>query len=151
MTRIQAVDERVVPFSPHDVWRVLAAADAYPQWYPRTLMLRLLRYQPGLIGSEIELRPLGGRGFKCRFVSADAPVRLRVEYFGGFIEGWGEWRLDPHGSGTRVVYEIDVRAQGQLAAWAGALLPLDRIHSRQMSGVLRRLEKRLAATAQASS
>ena len=125
---------------------MLAAADAYPQWYPRTLMLRLLRYQPGLIGSEIELRPLGGRAFKCRFVAVDAPVRLRVEYYGGFIEGWGEWRLDPYGSGTRVVYELDVRALGRLVAWAGALVPLGRIHSHQMQGVLRRLEKRVAAT-----
>lgn len=58
--------------------------------------------------------------------------------------GRGEWRLEPSGSGTRVRYELDVQAAGRVVAWIGRVIPLGRLHSRQMQGVLRRLERELA-------
>ena len=143
-TRIQAVDEIEVPFPPETVWRALADIAAYSTWWPAAIRLRVTRFVPGLVGSEIELRPRGGRAFRCRIDAVDPPRRLRTEYVGGFISGLGEWRLEPSETGTRVSYEVDVRAEGRLVAWIGRILPLARVHSHQMQAVLRGLGQMLA-------
>ena len=87
------------------------------------------------------MRPFGGRPFRCRVEAVAEPSSIRTQYYGGFIEGRGEWRLSPSGSGTRVRYELDVLAEGRLVAWLARILPLGRLHSRQMQGVFRQLER----------
>jgi len=143
MTPIRATDELVVAFSPAEVWRVLADVGGYPRWYPRSLRLRVLRNVAGLVGTEFELRPFGGRAFRCRIDGVEAPRSIRLQYYGGFLDGRGEWRLESSASGTRVTYALDVTALGRLAAVIGRVLPFGRIHSRQMMGVLRQLERTL--------
>jgi uncharacterized protein YndB with AHSA1/START domain len=143
VTPIQAIDEVTVPFSPAEVWRALADIAAYPAWWPHSLRLRVLRCEPGLVGSEIELRPFGGRPFRCRIDSVEQPLSIRTQYYDGLVSGRGEWRLEPTASGTRVRYELDVRADGWLVAALNRMLPLARVHSRQMQGVLRQLARRL--------
>ena len=76
---------------------------------------------------------------------------MRVRYYGGFVEGWGEWRLEPLGGGTRVIYDLDVHVAGRLVAFLARLIPLGRLHSRPMRGVLQNLERVLGATESVSS
>jgi hypothetical protein len=83
----------------------------------------------------------GGRAFRCRVESREAPRRLRLRYPGEFIVGTGEWRLDAAPGGTRVTYELDVVATGRLAVLLGWLLPLGKIHSKFMREVLESLER----------
>lgn len=40
-TPIRAVDERVLPFAPDQIWPVLADVNGYPQWYPPSLQLHV--------------------------------------------------------------------------------------------------------------
>mgnify|MGYP003434810747 CR=1 FL=1 len=89
----------------------------YPQWYPPSLHLHVRAVTAAGIGSEVELRPRGGRAFRCRVESLEAPRRLRLRYPGDFIVGTGVWRLD------------------------GWLLPLGKIHSKFMREVLESLER----------
>jgi ribosome-associated toxin RatA of RatAB toxin-antitoxin module len=146
LTPIHATDARIVPFSQQQIWNVLVDIDTYPRWWPSMIGLRVERVDPNLIGSELKLRPLGGRAFRCRVASVDAPNRLVMEYFGGFIEGIGVWHLEAMESATRVQYELDVRAAGKLVAWIGRVIPLAKFHSVQMESVLRQLEKRVNRT-----
>lgn len=141
LTPIHASDEALLPCAVDRVWKTLADIPAYPAWWPRSLRLRVLTSRPGLIGSEVEVRPVGGRSFRCRVESVEENRRLRMTYLGGFIAGWGEWQLEPEGAGTRVRYTLDVTAEGRLVAWVGRLVSLGKIHSRQMQGVLRQLER----------
>ena len=141
VTAIQASDEVVVLFSPSEVWRVLTDIAAFPSWWPRLLHMRVLHCKPGLVGSEVDLRPFGGRPFRCRVEAVEEPCSIRTQYYGGFINGRGEWRLEPSGAGTTVRYELDVQAEGRLVAWLGRMLPLGRVHSRQMQQVFRQLER----------
>ena len=143
VTRIRATDEATLPFPPAEVWKVLADVAAYPGWWPRHLGLRVLRCEEGLVGSEVEQRPFGGRPFLCRVEAVEEPLSIRTRYHGGFIEGRGEWRLEPVGRGTPVRYELDVLAEGRLVAFLGRILRLGRLHSRQMEGVFRQIERRL--------
>ena len=144
MTAIRASDEIVVAAPAAEVWKLLADIAAMPGWWPPNPRLRVLRVLPGIVGSELEIQPRGGRPFRCRVVSVEEPRSIRMEYFGGFITGRGEWRLEVSGSGTRVRYELDVQAAGRVVAWISRVIPLGRLHSRQMQGVLGRLERALA-------
>ena len=60
------------------------------------------------IDSEVEIRPRGGRAFRCRVELLEPPRRMRERYPGDFIAGVGEWRLEAVACGTRVLYELDV-------------------------------------------
>ena len=99
-TPIRAVDERVLPFVPDQIWPVLADVTGYPQWYPPSLHLQVRAVTADGIGSEVELRPRGGRAFRCRVEALEPPRRLRLRYPGDFIVGTGEWRLDAAPGGT---------------------------------------------------
>jgi coenzyme Q-binding protein COQ10 len=137
---IQAIDARVVPFSPEQVWAVLADVPSSPRWWPASVRLRVLTATPAVVGTEFEIRPRGGRAFRARVEEIEAPRRLRLRYGNGFVTGTGEWRLAPVPGGTRVEYALDVRAHGWLVAVLGALLPLGKVHSRSMGEVLASLE-----------
>lgn len=139
-TPIRAVDERVLPFAPDQIWPVLADVNGYPQWYPPSLHLHVRAVTAAGIGSEVELRPRGGRAFRCRVEAIEPPRRMQMRYGNGFVTGTGEWRLDAAPGGTRVAYEIDVLATGRLAVLLGWLLPLGKIHSQFMREVLEKLE-----------
>lgn len=143
MTAIRAVDEITVQFTPQQVWEVLTALDAYPRWWPRYLGLKLLEQKDHLIGSALQIRPFGGRAFQCRVAELEPDRKILMEYFGNFICGTGKWRIEPVHHGTRVVYELDVEAKGVLVAVLGKVLPLGKIHSKQMADVLKRLAKEL--------
>ena len=54
-----------------------ADVNGYPQRYPPSLHLQVRAVTADGIGSEVELRPRGGRAFRCRVESLEAPRRLR--------------------------------------------------------------------------
>lgn len=143
MTVIRAVDEITVRFTPSEVWSVLAAIENYHRWWPGYLGLKLLKQTDELIGSELQLRPFGGKAFQCRIDTIDIERAMQMNYFGKFINGTGRWRIEPVHNGTRVIYELDVVANGLAVAILGKILPLGKIHSQQMADVLTRLNKEL--------
>lgn len=135
MTAIIARDQATIPATPDQVWAVLADVRGYPGWWPQDLGLRVLSQEPGLVGSEVEIRPRGGRPFKCRVTAADPPRRMEMEYFGGFVEGRGTWEIARDAGGARVTYTLEARARGWLVAMMARFMDLGAVHSRQMSGV----------------
>ena len=139
-TPIQASDDRVLPFPPEEIWAVLADVAASPRWWPASLGLTVRGASLGLVGSEFEICPRGGRPFRCRVEAIESPRRMRMHYPGPFIVGTGEWRLEAVTGGTRVVYALDVQAHGWLVALVGEFLPLGKIHSKSMQEVLANLE-----------
>lgn len=142
-TPIHAVDHIPLPLSPTEIWPVLADISRYPQWWPKLLRVRVMQSTPALIGSELELRPLGAKRFSCQVVSFVAPERIDLEYRGGVIEGTAKWRLEPAGQGTRVSYAIDVLAKGRLVALVGRILDLNTMHSLSMQAIFRNLRREL--------
>ena len=94
----------------------------YPRWWPKSLGIRVLSGGVELLGTEVEVRPFGGRPFHCRVEAVDKPKRIRMRYFGGFIDGFGEWSLEPLGQETRVIYRLEAQAHGWLVVllWQGA-------------------------------
>lgn len=140
-TPIQACDECVIARPVEEVWRIVSDMTAYPDWWPSSLRVRVLSVAPGLIDSRIEVHPVGGKAFRCRVAAVEEKHRMRMEYYGGFITGSGEWQLEPEGDGTRVRYHLDVTAEGRLVAWLSRFVSLGNLHSRNMRIVLRELER----------
>ena len=138
---IKARDERIIPFSPEQIWAVLADIPASPRWWPPSVKLTVLSLSPGIVGSEMQIHPRGGRPFRCRIEAITPPQRMLMRYGNGFVTGTGEWRLEAEGGGSRVTYDIDVIATGWMAWLLGKLLPLGRIHSREMAKILEALEQ----------
>ncbi len=143
VTRIRTKEELTVPFSPEEVWSVLVDVSAYPIWWPARAEARALGDQPGLLGTQIEVRPLMGRAFCFRLEELDEIRSLRLRFFGGSLEGPGGFHLEPATGGTRVSYEVDVFARGLDIALFSQILPVHWIQASQMRSVLRSLRKQL--------
>ncbi len=73
-TPIRAVDERVLPFAPDQIWPVLADVNGYPQWYPPSLHLHVRAVTADGIGSEVECSP----GADARFAVAWSRSKRRA-------------------------------------------------------------------------
>ncbi len=144
-TQIRVTDEIVVPQPPAEVWPVLVGVSDYPRWWPESLHLRVLSERPGAIGTELELRPRGGRAFRCSVESLEEPRRIYMRYGGGFVEGSGEWRLEPLADGKRVTYDLDVHARGLIVGLVARAIRIDKLHSGPMRDVLEALKDELTA------
>ena len=143
VTRIRTREESIVPFTVPEVWRVLADVTAYPGWWPPKLPVKVLLEAPGLLGTEIEVRPVLGGEFRCRFEEIDEPRELRLRFFNGSLEGPGGFHLEPRENCTRVICESDVFARGLDVAVFSRVFPLGTLHAFQMRSLLRGLERRL--------
>lgn len=143
-TPIVATDATTIPGSTSDVWCVLADIGRYPLWWPKSVRVRVTLGATAIPGTELEIRPFGGRPFRCRVESVEEPRRIAMRYVGGFIEGRGEWTLEPLGRETRVTYRLDVRAQGRLVVLLGRVLDLAALHSRLMRSILANLRREVA-------
>ena len=139
-TPINAIDEITIALSPSEVWKVLADFRGYSHWWPKSLGLRLVSGGDASLGTEMEIRPNGGRPFRCRVEQVVEPQHIRMRYFGGFVDGIGEWLLEPRGGETRVIYRLEVRANGWLVVLLGKMFNLGQIHSRSMQAVLQNLK-----------
>lgn len=141
--QLQFVDETIIPLSPAEVWPVLADIARYPAWWPRSLFVRSLNVSPDFIGTEYTIRPYGWRSFRCRVVSFEEPVRICLQYDGIYMGGVAEWRLEPVGQGTKVIYDMDAEVKDLLVTLVGTVISLKSIHSYSMRGIFRNLKQQL--------
>lgn len=140
---IRMTDETYIHLSPAEIWTVLADIAQYPTWWPRTLFVRLIHAEPGLIGTEFSIRPYGWRSFRCQVVSVEKPVRICLKYDGVYMGGVAEWRLEPIHLGTKVIYDMDAEVNDPLVALVGKVINLKSIHSYSMRNIFQNLKKQL--------
>ena len=140
---IKTADETLVPWTADEVWPILADIGRYPCWWPRSLFVRVRHIDPLLVGTEFSIRPYGWRSFVCQVVSFQQPVRICLHYDGRYMGGVAEWRLEPAGQGTRVVYAMDAVVHDTLVELAGAVINLKSIHAYSMRGIFRNLTQQM--------
>ncbi|MBV5330254.1 MAG: SRPBCC family protein [Chlorobium sp.] len=140
---IRSADETFIPLSPAEIWPVLADIARYPNWWPQSLFVRLLHVEPGFVGSEFAIRPYGWRSFRCRVVSFEESVRISLQYDGVYMRGVAEWRLEPVGQGTKIIYDMDAEVNDSLVALVGKVIDLKSIHSYSMRKIFRNLQEQL--------
>lgn len=140
-TPIHAIDEILIPLPAAEVWPVLVNFGGYARWWPKFLGIRVVSGGEELLGTEVEIHPVGGQSFRCRVEAVEVPKRIQMRYFGGLVDGVGEWQLESQGQETRVSYRLEVQAHGWLVLLLGKVLNLARIHSRSMQTVLQNLRR----------
>ena len=59
------------------------------------------------------------------------------------MKGIAEWRLEPAGQGTRVIYDMDAEVTDLLVTLVGTVIDLKSIHSYSMRGIFRNLKRQL--------
>ncbi len=150
VTRIRTSQELTVPFTPEEVWGVLADVAAYPDWWPSRLGVEIVHHTGELLGTEFEVRPFWGRLFRVRFVELEGTRSMRLRFFGGSLEGPGGFHLHALEGATRVRYEMDVFTRGLDVALMSAILPLEFIHRSRMRSVLNSLAGRLKSLRKAA-
>lgn len=141
-TPIRSLDSTLLPLPASAIWPVLADIGNYPQWWPKSQGIKVLRASPELIGNKIALRPFQTKSFTCRVISCEDQKRITLEY-GGVITGTGEWRLEPVGQGTRVSFALDGAVRGWPVALLSRFFDLAVLHKRSMRVLFRHLHRRL--------
>lgn len=142
-TPLRMIDATTVSFAPAEVWPVLADIAGYSKWWPRSLFVRLRHAEPGLIGTEFTIRPYGWRSFRCRVVSFEEPRRICLQYDGCYLGGVAEWRLEPVGQGTKIMYDLDAEVNDLLVTLFGAVISLESVHACSMRGIFHNLRQLL--------
>jgi ribosome-associated toxin RatA of RatAB toxin-antitoxin module len=143
MKRIHAVNAKVLPYPVQQIWRVITDFDGYSKWWPSSIRTKVIWVSETLIGSRIEVRPYGGRGFICEVVGVTEHSELRMKY-SGIYRGIGGWTLSDVNEHCRVTYKIMLEIDDLWIRLLSYILPVTKIHARLMTKVLSGLERYLA-------
>jgi ribosome-associated toxin RatA of RatAB toxin-antitoxin module len=145
MKPIRANDCHTVPFKVAEVFQAVLDFSSYSRWWPPQLRMRVLRTTTDFVGSQVEVRPRGGR-FVCEIAQVIPEREIVIRYVDGLHRGLGTWSFEEQSEGTRICYQIDLELQGWLLRSLSHVMDFGRLHSQQMEGVFDGLESWLAKT-----
>ena len=143
MRKIQAEDSTVIASTPQAIWRAIADFSSYAKWWPSSVKILVRRSAPGIIGSQVQLRPFGGRAFVCEVESIRENEELRLQY-SGVYRGPGVWTIAAGGGSCRVTYGVDLEIVDPLMKLLSYIIPIPRLHSSLMREVFAGLAGYLA-------
>jgi ribosome-associated toxin RatA of RatAB toxin-antitoxin module len=134
MRRIQAEDAACIAGTPQKIWRAISDFSSYEKWWPASVKITVRRSVPDIIGSQVQLRPLGGRAFLCEVESMRENAELQVQYC-GIYRGPGAWRIEAGEGSCRVTYRVDLEIVDPVMKLLSYILPIPRLHSSLMKDV----------------
>ena len=108
-------EERVLPYTPEQLFALVADVERYPEFLPWCVGARIKERQPDLIVADLII---GFRMFRERFtsrVSLDRPGRIDVTYADGpFRYLNNHWTFTPAAGGCRVGFFVDFEFKSRL-------------------------------------
>jgi ribosome-associated toxin RatA of RatAB toxin-antitoxin module len=134
MRRIQAEDAAVISSPPDQIWQAIADFNSFPQWWPSSVKIVVRRHSPELIGSQVQLKPYGGRAFVCEVESIREGAELRLQY-SGVYRGTGVWTIAAGEGNCRVTYRVDLEIVDPLMKILSYIMSISRLHSNLMREV----------------
>ena len=134
MRKVQAEDEAIIACSPGRIWQAITDFSSYQKWWPASVRIVVRRVTPELVGSQVEIKPYGGRAFLCEVESVRDGVELRLQY-SGVYRGIGVWTIVESGSSSRVVYRIDLEVADPFMKILSYIVSIPRLHSKLMREV----------------
>jgi ribosome-associated toxin RatA of RatAB toxin-antitoxin module len=137
--KVQAEDAVVIACSPNRIWRAITDFSLYPEWWPSSVRIVVHRITPELVGSQVEIKPYGGRAFLCEVESIRDGAELRLRY-SGIYRGIGVWTIAEGDGHSRVIYRVDLEIADLLMKLLSYAVPIPRLHSQLMSAVFSGLE-----------
>src|SRR6266481_6183266 len=108
-------EERVLPYTPEQLFALVADVERYPEFLPWCVGARIKERQSDLIVADLII---GFRMFRERFtsrVSLDRPGRIDVTYADGpFRYLNNHWTFTPAAGGCRVGFFVDFEFKSRL-------------------------------------
>src|SRR5207245_10164524 len=108
-------EQRVLPYTPEQLFALVADIERYPEFLPWCVGARLRERRPDLIVADLII---GFRMFRERFtsrVSLDPPRRIDVEYTEGpFRYLTNHWVFEPDPGGCRIDFFVDFEFKSRL-------------------------------------
>ena len=108
-------EERVLPYTPKQLFDLVADIERYPEFLPWCVGARIKERRPDLIVADLII---GFRMFRERFtsrVSLDPPERIDVAYAEGpFRHLNNHWSFSPDPGGCRVGFFVDFEFKSRL-------------------------------------
>jgi len=141
--RIQAEDAAVIASPPDRIWQAIADFSSFPQWWPSSVKIVVRRAAPELIGSQVEIKPYGGRAFLCEVESTREGAEMRLQY-SGVYRGTGVWTITAGEGNCRVTYRVDLEIVDPLMKVLSYIMSIPRLHSSLMREVFAGLAGYLA-------
>jgi len=138
MRKVQAEDEAIIACPPGRIWQAITDFSSYQKWWPASVRIVVHRVTPELVGSQVEIKPYGGRAFLCEVESIRYGVELRLQY-SGVYRGIGVWTIVESGS-SRVLYRIDLEVADPFMKLLSYVVSIPRLHSKLMREVFSGLE-----------
>lgn len=143
MPQIKAHDEITINASVENVWNVLIDIPNYYKWWPKSVNLKILKSNEGIIGTEFKANPLGGKSFSCRVVSIVPNKEIRLNYFEGIYRGEGVWNVEGKYNLVKVSYRVDLEIVDKSIAVLSRIIPIPKLHSMIFKRILAGLAEQL--------
>jgi len=143
MTKICARDSYIYPYSPQEIYPLLANIPGYKEWWPGEFHVRILEKTEDYLHSKIEVWASGG-WFRCETTALEFPKRIDIQYYQGVVVGNSWWDLEEVAGGhTKVSYCIDLKPNGRIMNVAAKIINISAFHSFQFKRVLKKLHSHL--------
>jgi ribosome-associated toxin RatA of RatAB toxin-antitoxin module len=139
MRKVLAEDAAVIACPPDRIWQAIADFNSYQKWWPASVRIVVRRVTPEFVGSQVEIKPYGGRAFLCEAESIRDGLELQLQYFGVY-RGIGVWTIAESGSSSHVVYRIDLEIVDPFMKLLSYIVSIPRLHSKLMREVFNGLE-----------
>src|SRR3990172_3340014 len=110
-------ERRVLPYTPHEMFELVAAIDRYPEFLPWCVASRITKREGDVVWADMVI---GFRLFRERFtsrVTLDRPqLCIDVAYDRGPLRHLdNQWRFEPHGEGQCLVdFRVDFAFRSRL-------------------------------------
>jgi coenzyme Q-binding protein COQ10 len=108
-------EERVLPYTPEQLFALVADVERYPEFLPWCVAARIRERRPELIVADLVI---GFRMFRERFtsrVALDPPRRIDVAYTEGpFRYLNNHWIFEPVPGGSRIDFFVDFEFKSRL-------------------------------------
>lgn len=149
MSRTFIEAERILPYAPADLCRLVGDVRAYPHFIPWLQSLRVVKEEPrdeggweGVATAIVGWKSINERfstSVRCEPVKGEVDVAL---VSGPFHALDNRWRFEPHGHGARVRFWISYQFKNPLLQ-AVVNANKDKVASRVMGAFEREAKKRL--------
>jgi ribosome-associated toxin RatA of RatAB toxin-antitoxin module len=143
MPQIKAYDEITINASVENVWNVLIDIPNYHRWWPKSVNLKILKSNKGIIGTEFKANPLGGKSFSCRLVSIIPNKEIRLNYFEGIYRGEGIWNVERNNNLVSISYKVELEIADKSIALLSRIIPIPKLHSMIFKRILAGLAKQI--------
>jgi len=134
MRRIQAEDAVIIASAQNLIWQAITDFSSYTKWWPSSVTIVVRRAAPELVGSQVQLRPFGGRAFLCEVESTREGAEMRLRY-SGVYRGTGVWTIVEGAGNCRVTYRVDLEIADPLMRLLSYIVSIPRLHSKLMKEV----------------